>query len=228
MRWNKDDVNPKSVWQILYQLLARVGIKLTNTPAKPQSSAINNFYPDFALEPGIGGDTAVRRLLAFVPDQLVFHGQEAFTKDPLASESSCYIYEADHVILNGHYREESHASRTRAIGRDASDNRIVEEALDWDLLQLAIDELEQVYDPNLATATRAQERADALLRHVTLSAAKGLITIPTNVGQELFDVIDVTDARCGIAKEKYRILAIQIDYDRRQGQYDQTLILGAP
>jgi len=80
MRWNKDAVNPKNVWQILYQLLARVGIKLTNTPAKPQSSAINNFYPDFALDPGMPGDTAIRKLLSFVPDQLVFRGQEAFTR----------------------------------------------------------------------------------------------------------------------------------------------------
>ena len=98
MRWNKDAVNPKSVWQILYQLLARTGIKLTNTPPKPQSSAINNFYPDFTIQPSTTGLSTINRLLSFVPDKLVFRGQEAFTKNPLASESSCYSYD---VIASG-------------------------------------------------------------------------------------------------------------------------------
>jgi hypothetical protein len=231
MRWNKDEVNPKSVWQILYQLLARAGIKLTNTPPKPQSSAINNFYPDFTVNPGTGGDTAIRRLLSFVPDRLVFRGQEAFTKNPLPAEASSYSYgvgAAAHPIISGKYTEAVTVSRARAIGRDASGNRIIEEALDPDLSGLAIDVLEQVYDPNLQTAARAQERADAILRHVTLSAAKGLITIPTNVGQELLDVVEVTDQRCGISGVRYRVGAIQTHYDCRKGIYSQRLELCAP
>jgi hypothetical protein len=228
MRWNKDEVNPKSVWQILYQLLARAGIKLTNTPAKPQSSAINNFYPDFTVNPGVGGDTAIRNLLSFVPDKLVFRGQEAFTKNPLADESSCYSYGTDHAILAGQYVHTVTPSRTRALGQDESYNRIVRDAFDWNLLELAIDILEQDYDPNLQTAARAQERADAILRQMSLRAERGNLVIPTNVGQELVDVVEVTDARCGIAQEKYRILAIQTDYDRRQGRYEQRLALGAP
>jgi hypothetical protein len=82
MRWNKDDVNPKSVWQILYQLLARVGLQLTNEPSKPQSTAILNFYPDLVLDQGTPGTQALNRLLSFVPDGLVFRGQQAFTKNP--------------------------------------------------------------------------------------------------------------------------------------------------
>jgi len=228
MRWNKDEVNPKNVWQILYQLLARAGIKLTNTPPKPQSSAINNFYPDFALDPGTRGDSAIRRLLSFVPDKLVFRGQEAFTKNPLADEEGCYSYGTDHVILAGQYTQAVTLSRSRALGRDVSDDRILEEALDWDLLQLAIDILEQDYDPNLQDAARAQERADALLRKASLRAQRGNLVIPTNCGQELFDVVEVTDERCGISGEKYRVQVIQTDYDRRQGIYTQRLELCAP
>jgi len=228
MRWNKDEVNPKSVWQILYQLLARVGINLTNTPPKPQSSAITNFYPDFTVNPGTQGDTAIRKLLSFVPDKLVFRGQEAFTKNPLASESSCYSYGTDHAILSGKYTDAVTVSRARAIGRDDSDNRVLEEAQDWDLLALAIDQLEQDYDPNLQTATRAQERADAILRTRAQEAEPAAITVPPNVGQELLDVVTLTDERCGISEENYRVQAIQTDYDRRQGRYDQRLTIGAP
>jgi len=228
MRWNKDEVNPKSVWQILYQLLARAGIKLTNTPPKPQSSAINNFYPDFTVNPGTAGDTAIRRLLSFVPDRLVFRGQEAFTKNPLADEESCYSYGTGHTVLAGNYCEQVCTSRARAIGRDTEGNRILEEALDWDLLQFAIDILEQDYEPNLQTAARAQERADAILRTQQTQSTPATIVVPTNVGQELLDVVEVTDERCGISQEKYRVQAIQTDYDRRKSRYDQTLTLGAP
>jgi len=238
MRWNQPGATPRSVWQILYQLLARVGIKLTNTPPKPQSSAINNFYPDFTIQPGTQatqGTQALNKLLSFVPDRLVFRGQYAFTKNPLADEESCYSYSTNpsnptnsHVILSGEYREETHASRARAIGRDASGNRILEEALDWDFLQLAIDILEQDYDPNLETATRAQERADAILRTQQTQATPATIVVPTNVGQELLDVVEVTDARCGISEKNYRVQAIQTDYDRRHGIYTQRLALCAP
>lgn len=228
MRWNKDEVNPKSVWQILYQVLARVGIKLTNTPSKPQSSVINNFYPDFTVTPGTQGGAAIRRLLSFVPDQLVFRGQEAFTKNPLATESSCYSYGTDHAIASGKYTNAVTASRARAIGQDEDNNRIVQDAFDWELLRLSIDILEQDYDPNLSDEARAQERADALLRTAALGASPAAITIPTNVGQELLDVITVTDARCGISEEDYRVQAIQTAYDRRKSRYEQTLTLRAP
>ena len=228
MRWNKDAVNPKNVWQILYQLLARLGIKLTNTPPKPQSSAIINFYPDFTVNPGTRGDSAIRRLLSFVPDGLVFRGQEAFTKDSLADEESCYSYGIDHSILTGKYSVSVPVSRTRAIGRDTGDNPILEEALDWDLLELAIDDLEQVYDPNLQTATRAQERAHAILRTRALDAQSAQITIPTNVGQEFLDVVTVTDKRCGVSEQKYRVQLISTYYDRRKAIYTQRLTLCAP
>jgi hypothetical protein len=228
MRWNKDAVNPRSVWQILYQLLARVGIRLTNTPAKPQSSAVNNLHPDFTINPGTSGATAVGKLLTLVPDRLVFRGQEAFTKDPVATEASCYAYGTDHAILAGRYSQLVTLSRSRALGRDGSGNRILEEAVDWNLVHLAIDELEQVYDPNLSDATRAQERADALLRTHAQQGAAASILVPANIGQELLDVVELTDDPCGLSAAPHRVRAIRTDYDRRKGLYDQRLTLSAP
>jgi hypothetical protein len=235
MRWNKDEVGPKTVWQILHRILSRFGIRLTNTPPKSQSTAINNFYPDFTLNSGTQGTQALNKLLSFVPDKLVFRGQEAFTKDTLASESSCYSYDViasgawqSHPILSGSYASLVHASRARAIGRDGLGDRIVQDAHDWDLLKLAIDILRQDYDPNLEDVTRTQERADAMLRTQQTQQTQATLIVPTNVGQELLDVVTVTDERCGISEEKYRVEAIQTDYDRRQGTYQQQLTLGVP
>ena len=231
MRWNKDNVGPKSVWQILSQILARWGIRLTNTPPKPQSSASLNFYPDFTIHPGTAGDSAIRSLLSFVPDKLVFRGQEAFTKNPLANESSCYSYGmdgSDHGILSGVYPEGSPASRARAIGRDEAGNRIVQDAFDWDLLKLYIDILEQDYDPNLTNTTRAQERADAILRKHALEAMGGQIIVPTNVGQELLDIITLTDKRCGISSQNYRVTALQTNFSTRSPTFSLRIDLSAP
>ena len=234
MRWNQPGATPRSVWEVLYVILARIGIRLSTTPPQPRSDFLDNFYPEFTLLPGHRGDTAIRRLLAFVSDMLVFRGQEAFTKDPRDTETACYIYDViasgawqSHPILAGRYADAVSASWTRAIGRDEYNERIVADAFDWEKLQL-FDYLSAFYDSNLDTAALAQERAEAILRQMSLRAKRGNLVIPTNVGQESLDVVEVTDARCGISQEKYRVQAIQTDYDRRKGIYTQRLTLCAP
>jgi len=224
MRWPAN----KTVWEIIQEIICRWGINLTSPAGVPRSSAVDNLYPDFTLPPTTRGDAALRRILAFIPDSLVFTGNEAYLKDLRADESSCYIYGADHVILQGEYRQAVPLTRARAIGRDAADARIVEDAIDWTNLQLGIDTFSQDYDPNLQTATRAQERADAILRKGSLPAQGGQITVPPNCGQELYDVITVTDKRCGITSKKYRVMDIDAEYSLREWQYRQTLTLGAP
>ena len=224
MRWPAN----KTVWEIIQEIICRWGINLTMPAGIPYSSASQNLYPDFTLQPGTAGDSALRRILSFIPDSLVFAGNEAYLKDLRADESSCYIYGADHAILSGKYAEAVPLTRARAIGRDDENNRIVEDAIDWTDLQLGIDIFQQDYDPNLQTTTRTQERADAILRKESLRAQGGQITVPVNVGQELYDVITVTDERCGISNKKYRVMDIDVRYNRQQGLYQQALALGAP
>ncbi len=235
MRWNQNLVNPKRVWHILSELLSRWGIFLSTYPPKPQSSPLNNLYPDFMVNPGTRGDTALRRLLSMVPDGLMFHCYHNYlnysvaqTKDLKDDEASCYSYGTDHPILTGDYRRATSLSRARAIGRNDSGARIVQDALDWDLVEMGIDELAQDYDPNLNSQLRVQERADAILRTQQTQSTQGTILVPANCGQELYDVITVTDERCGISAGKYRILALETDYNSRAGRYQQKLTLGAP
>ena len=241
VRWNWGGMTPHNVWQILYKLLARIGICLSNDPPQPRSVPLDDFYPDFTLLPGQRGDTAIRRLLALVSDMLVFRGQEAFTKDPRPDEPPTYSYchpapprychpapdAGSHPILAGTYAHTVTTSRTRALGRGPLDERVVADAFDWDMQRL-FDYLAVVYDSNLDDHDKAQARADAMLRKMSLRAESGNLVVPVNTGQELLDVVEVTDARCGIDQGKYRVEAIQTDYDRRKGRYEQTLTLGAP
>jgi len=224
MRWPAD----KRVWEIIQEIICRWGINLTSPGGVPRSSAVDNLYPDFTLQPGTRGDAALRRILSFIPDALIFDGNEAYVKDLEDDEASSYSYGTAHVILQGEYAEAVSLTRARAIGRAEDESRIVEDAFDWTNLQLGIDILCQDYDPNLQSAARAQERADAILRRESLRSQGGQITVPTNVGQELYDVITVTDERCGISAEKYRVLDIETTFSLRQWLYEQRFTLGAP
>jgi len=227
MRWP----TTKNVWEIIQEIICRWGIHLISPAGLPQSSAINNFYPDFPIQPGTTGISALRQLLSCVPDALIFDGYQAWTKDPRPDESSSYSYSTqpgNHTILSGEYRDTVTRSRSRVIGRAADGSRILEHAFDWHNLELGVDDLEQSYDPNLQTATRTQERADAILRQNALEAKGGQITVPVNCGQQLYDVITVTDERCGVDSAKYRLHAIRADYDAARRRYNHQLTLGAP
>ena len=243
LRWNFEwfPVEPETVWQLIKALLCRWGICLCNLCNR--STAINSLKPEFIVNPGQPGDAAVRRLLAMVPDLLDYQRYSATldytvatTKEPRGPDhpypdSSCYEYKNSpgyHRILTGDYRLSTPLTHARAIGRDAEDTNIIASAFDWDNLELAIDNFQPDYDPNLENADRAQERADAILRKESLRAERGNLVVPVNCGQELYDVITVTDERCGISSKLYRVTGMQVDYSRRQARYTQRLTLASP
>jgi len=58
-----------------------------------------------------------------------------------------------------------------------------------------------------------------MLRTQQTKRTQETLVVPTNVSQELLDVVEGTDDRCGISQEKYRVQAIQTHYDCRAGRY---------
>jgi hypothetical protein len=233
LRWNYTTFQPCRVWEILYQFLGRLGIRLWNNGAAPQSDPMNNYYPKFLSRGGALADTQLRRLLSFVTDGLVPTQAICYAKDLLANEPSSYEYKNQpgaHPIYVGAYGDKVIITHTQVSGdtEDTPPVHVREAAFDWDLLSLGIDNLRMQYDANLEETDQAAKRADALLRHETLESTGDHIVVPTNVDQEIYDVITVTDKRCGIDHAKYRVLAIQTDYDRHKSLYEQRLTLGAP
>jgi hypothetical protein len=237
LRWNYTAFQPCRVWEILYQFLGRLGIRLWNNGGVPQSDPMNNYYPKFLSREGTLADTQLRRLLSFVTDKLVPREALCFAKDLLPDEQSCYSYSTNptnptnsHLILTCVFGDSLTVSHTQVSGdtEDEPPVHVREAAFDWDLLGLGIDNLRMQYDANLEEADQAQKRADALLRTQQTQSTPATIVVPTNVGQELLDVITVTDVRCGISEQNYRIQEIRTLYDRRQGRFEQTLTLGAP
>ncbi|MDP3063788.1 MAG: hypothetical protein Q8O40_11365, partial [Chloroflexota bacterium] len=213
----------KSVFQLLSFLLARAGLESSSLGST--SSTLVNLYPSFTIHPSERGATAVQRLLAMVPDVIFFREHHAYIKYPQAGDASDYSYGTDHAVLRGHYNSDRRqANRVQVFGEG-----YFAESFQWSDIEAAYDRVRQVDDLNLNTAALAQDRADTELRRQDIAATSGEIVVPTNCGQELYDVISITDAPAGLAAAKRRLLGLGLRYSAGGGSptYEQRLSLGA-
>ncbi len=224
-RWNKDS-DEMSVKQILEFVLARVGLKLE---VKSQSSVITGYYPDFTIHPNNRGDILIRRLLSFIPDVLFIEGNKAYVVNPQSSDSSGYSYGQAHVIFGGRYRKGAwELNRVQVEGYDPTgDEPVIVNSFSWNQIDKLYDRLSQLEDRNIDTVARAEERGEAYLREAEIESVSGAIQVPVNCGQQLYDVIDITDSRAGLSAEKKRVLGIAMVYETRRGEYEERLSLGA-
>lgn len=210
----------KNVFQLLSFVLARAGLELSSLSA---SDLIQDLYPAFAIHPGESGARAVQRLLQMVPDVLFFRGSLCYAKDPLAGEAADYSYGAGHSTFSGRYRSSARAgNRVQVFGKD-----LMVEQFDWTEVSSTYDRLLQVHDLNLEAVADAEERLEAELRGRTLEALGGEIVAPVNCGQELYDVVEITDERAGLAATKRRVLGVTLEYSLgKEARYEQRLALG--
>jgi len=224
-RWNKDS-NQMNVKQILEFVLARVGLKLE---VKSQSSTITSYYPDFTIHPGNSGDIIIQRLLSFVPDVLFLESNKAYVVNPQSADSSVYSYGQAHVILEGRYHKKAwELNRIQVEGYDSSGGvPIIVDSFSWDQIDQLYDRLRQVEDQNIETVVHAEQRGDAYLREAEIESEGGTILVPANCGQQIYDVIDITDVSAGLSEEKMRVLGIVLLYEPLRGVYEQKLSLGA-
>ncbi len=224
-RWNKDS-DQASVKDILAFVLARLGLQLT---VKSQSSVITGYYPDFTFGPGNTGETVIRKLLSFVPDVLFIEGNQACLVNPLSPDSSVYSYGAGHQVLEGSYRWGAWGiNRVQVAGYDTGgDEVIIADSFSWDEIDKLYDRLRQIEDLNIGTVAEAEQRGAAHLREAEIASVGGYILVPVNCGQQMYDVIDITDSRAGLGAEKKRVVGLVTVYRPRRGEYRQWLRLGA-
>jgi len=224
-RWNKS-ADEMSVKDILAFVLARVGLKLE---VKSQSSVIAGFYPDFAISPNEVGRAVIQKLLSFVPDVLFIEGSKAYLVNPLAADSSVYSYGGAHQIWEGRYGQSAWAiNRVQVEGYDTgSGEPIIVDSFDWGEVDRIHDRLRRLEDRNINTVAEAEDRGAAFLREAEIESASGTILLPLNCGQQLYDVVDITDARAGLTSAKRRVLGLISVYTPHRGEYNQRLWLGA-
>lgn len=213
----------RNVFQLLAFVLARAGLEVA--ALGPTSSTLSNHYPAFTIYPGESGATAVRRLLAMVPDVLFFRGAFGYVKEPRSDEASSYAYGTDHPVLWGRYGVLlPSANRAQVFG-----DGLMAEEFRWDSVEGVYDRLRQVHDLNLDSVAKAQDRAQAELRRQDMTRDAGEVVVPVNCGQELYDVVEVTDPLVGLTAARQRVLGLAVRYDAggRGPRYQQRLRLGA-
>ena len=224
-RWNKtsDELNVKGIMAFV---LARVGIKLE---VISESDTITGFYPDITLNAGSDGRSAIGKLLSYVPDVIFIEGNKAYLVNPLPSDTAVYGYGSDHAILAGRYDHRAQETNSVQVeGYDTgSQEMVLVGSFAWDEIARSYDRPEQIEDRNIGSVEEAEERGQAVLRGAGIGAEDGHIIVPTHCGQQLTDVIEVTDSRAGLAAVKKRITGITLDYRPQQGEYHQRLRLGA-
>jgi hypothetical protein len=208
-----------SVFEILSFLFSRAGIDFSSLSASGPALARE---PAFTVHAGESGLTAVRRLLATVSDAVVLRSGIVLLKDLVADEEAAYAYGAEHEILSGRYRDEApSANRAQVFG-----SGIFAEAFDWPGVARAHDRTAQVIDVNVMTAGDAEDRAEAVLRDAAIASADWRVTVRPNAGQELYDVVEVTDAVAGLDAERRRVVGQTLRFSAAKGEYVQVMKLG--
>jgi hypothetical protein len=134
-----------------------------------------------------------------------------------------------HVILDGQYATETPGvNRAYIIGRDQYGNPVYGTAVDSTELALVGERLDFQPDPAIPTTAQAGDVAAAVLAKMRLSKKRGVILIPYNCGQELFDVVQISDAGANQSAVKFRVVGIRFEYSPKQARYQHRLLLGTP
>jgi hypothetical protein len=210
-----------TVYGLLRFILGRAGLGFGALSA---SSTVISLSPAFTIQPAESGKAAVRRLLAMVPDVLLVSGEDGYLVNPTPDQSTDYEYGVEHPILEGRYGFRSASfNRVQVFGQG-----LMMEDFDWPSAGDIYDRLHQIHDRNLGSVAAAQERADALLRHEEMRCTDDELLVPVNCGQELYDVVEVTDSGAGLSAARRRVLAMSLRYVRgRLAVYEMRLRLGA-
>ncbi|MPZ50722.1 MAG: hypothetical protein GEU75_15725 [Dehalococcoidia bacterium] len=211
----------KAVSQLLEFICSRAGVEYGSISS---SAALTTLQPAFTVHPGESGKTAVLRLLATVPDVAIMQGGVFTVRHPRPDDEADYEYGTAHAIVAGRYRNSgSQSNRVRVIGSGVSN-----EAFDFAGIEAAGERIAQVIDLNLTTASRTGDRATSVLRDAEMQARRDEIHIfGVNCGQEVYDVVSVTDPQAGLDAAARRVLGLSWRYSTgERPRYDMALTLG--
>jgi hypothetical protein len=103
---------------------------------------------------------------------------------------------------------------------------VIVESYQWDEIYRMADRLERVDDLNIRSAAAAGSCGAARLREEEIAASTGEILTPINCGQQLYDVIAITDPAAGLTAVKRRVIGISLAYEKQSAKYINKIILG--
>jgi hypothetical protein len=184
-------------------------------------------YPQTIFPPGLNVP------IACGTPTLIFSGAAVIYvpgyQQPIGYGTPTLLKYVFHLILDGQYNIESpETNRAYVIGRDIYGNPVYGEAHDSDESSLVGERLDFQQELAIPTTAQAADVAAAVLSKMRLSKKRGVILIPYNCGQELWDVVQITDAGANQSAVKFRVVGLRFEYHPKQARYQHKLILGAP
>jgi hypothetical protein len=151
------------------------------------------------------------------------------TVQPVAIGTPTILKYVWHVILDGRYATETPGvNRAYIIGRDRYGNPVYGTAVNTEEVDLVGERLDFQPEPAIPTTAQTADVASAILAKMRLMGKSGIILIPPNCGQELFDVVQISDAGANQIAIKFRVVGIRFEYNTEKALYQHRLILGAP
>jgi hypothetical protein len=227
--WSDGDA---SVSEIVERLFALAGFRLM-TKTGECSDVAATLKPAVVVHPGEDLWSALLKVLSKVPDFVYWEQSTPYLKELTADEESDYTYggAGNHVIVAGRYGERTPAQNHIEVFAGVSEYGIpiFGDEVDYEEVDLVGRRLQKVFDYAYDTDAECEDRAAAQLRKHEATKRRGKIETLPNVGLELFDVVTVTDIRCGVFSEVYRVRGIEEVYDTTKDAlvFRQRVTLGA-
>jgi len=157
-----------------------------------------------------------------------FSAATGYLKELADDEASDYSYggAGEHVIISGRYGVRSPGYNHIEVFAGID---LFGDGVEMGEISLIGHRLQKIFDYGYTSDAQCAARAEGQVRkHLATSRRGELVTLP-NVGLQLFDVVTVTDDRCGVSSELYRVRGIEEVFDttRRALVFRQWVALGA-
>jgi len=155
-------------------------------------------------------------------------GDRAYLLEPSASGEAVYAYGAGHDILEGRFVQGCPGiTHVQVEGYDdITGESIIVDTYGWESIERGIEHPLFIRDRNIGSEQDAAARGEAYLSKAAIRTEGGVIRVPLNCGQELYDIVEIYEARAGLSAAKRRVLGMEVLYDTRRSIYEQKLYLG--
>ena len=214
------EAGTRNVFQILTELVARVGFRVSVNDTSDALAAM----PAFTISPGESGLTAVRRLLSSVSDRARQGSSNLLNLvGQTPQEPTDYSYGDEHVILSSRYQ-----TRPLAVNKaEIHGKGFYAEAYAWPQVDLLFGRVGKSFDLNVDSSQEAEARAVVELRRSEVAESDGYVTALVQLGQEVYDVVAITDPQVGLDAVQRRVLGVTFTLERYpNSRYDMRLDLG--
>lgn len=220
--------------QTLGYILQRIWWRVCGETTLPATAGLSTVAPIFTFQPGESYADIASRICRRSGVVLSFRSSQTeptgfASVQPVLAEIGAGLSSYDygtgaHPVARGVYSAGGQViSHVEVYGTNAFG-----EQFDTDRnAQTMRDIVRKVVDKEADTDAKAADVALYVLRAEQMAGNGGWIEVWANVGQELWDVVSITDERANLSIAQRRAVSLLTRYDRRKGELTQRIGLSA-